>query len=184
MGALPLKRTGDGQRRGRDESMKSQRHEGWFPECLVCGRGDVGAIVCLDPACHEAHLGEIVGARRQRLIQRDGHWWKLCRFCSRPVLSDPGAWGSYALCTDCWNRLARARIAPPAFPRPAGDAHRRLPHGEWPRGRHKVGPGRRARRSSQRRLLEPRQSRVRGPSEAVTRRSKPATSRETITGPV
>ena len=30
-----------------DARMSHQGYEGWFPECLVCGCGNVGAIVCL-----------------------------------------------------------------------------------------------------------------------------------------
>ena len=35
--------------------MSHQGYEGWFPECINCGFGNVGAVVCLDPTCHEAN---------------------------------------------------------------------------------------------------------------------------------
>jgi hypothetical protein len=35
--------------------MSHQGYEGWFPECIVCHCPNVGRIVCLEPACHEAH---------------------------------------------------------------------------------------------------------------------------------
>src|SRR5262249_14251950 len=96
--------------------MSHQGCEGWFPECLVCGSGNLGPIVCLDPTCHE-HAGlRTIKATDQRLVLRGGHWWKLCQLCERPVLSDAGAWGTFALCVGCWNTFALADVYPPPTP--------------------------------------------------------------------
>jgi hypothetical protein len=96
--------------------MSHQGFEGWFPECLVCGCGNVGPVVCLDPACHEQHGLRTVEATDERLATHDGHFWKLCQLCERRYLSDPGAWGSFALCLGCWNEFARADVYPPTSP--------------------------------------------------------------------
>jgi hypothetical protein len=93
-----------------------QGYEGWFPECLVCGGGNVGAVVCLNPTCHEAHEGQLIASATERLVQADSHWWKLCHWCDRPIRADGGAWGTYALCIECWNSHAAAGILPPASP--------------------------------------------------------------------
>jgi len=96
--------------------MSGQWQRGWFPECLVCGMGNVGPVICLDPTCHEAHQGDIIEGGDEHLVTRDGHSWKLCNWCAGPILADAGAWGTYALCVDCWNRSARHRTLPPASP--------------------------------------------------------------------
>lgn len=107
--------------------MSHQGHEGWFPECIVCRSGNVGAIVCLDPTCHEAHGDEpIVRSPSayvhgdlvvdEKLIEEGGHLWKCCQLCDRRVHADPGAFGSYALCVDCFNRYVAAKRSPPISP--------------------------------------------------------------------
>jgi hypothetical protein len=99
--------------------MSHQGYQGWFPECLVCGCGNVGPVVCLDPTCHE-HYGlrtvDATDASDERLVTHDGHFWKLCQLCERRLLSDPGAWGSFGLCVECWNKFARADVYPPTSP--------------------------------------------------------------------
>ncbi len=99
--------------KAKSTPMSHQAYEGWFPECLVCGCGNVGPIVCLDPACHQRNGLRKVEAIDQRLVTHDGHSWKLCQLCERRFLSDPAAWGSFALCVGCWNTFARAGIYPP-----------------------------------------------------------------------
>jgi hypothetical protein len=96
--------------------MSHQGYEGWFPECLVCGYGNVGPIVCLDPTCHERHGLVAITAIDERLVSHDGHTWKLCQLCERRFLSDAGAWGSFALCVSCWNKFATAGAFPPTSP--------------------------------------------------------------------
>lgn len=98
--------------------MSHQGLEGWFPECLICGCGNLGAIVCLDPTCHELSIGRVIppGADSPLRI-RDSHHWKDCHFCLRCVRSDGGAFGTYALCSDCWNRFAQNKMLPPTSPR-------------------------------------------------------------------
>jgi hypothetical protein len=96
--------------------MSHQGYEGWFPECLVCGYGNVGPIVCLDPTCHERYGLHTVVATDERLVRYDGHYWKLCQLCERRCLSDPAAWGSFALCVECWNKFAEADVYPPTSP--------------------------------------------------------------------
>src|SRR5437660_9460439 len=96
--------------------MSHQGCDGWFPECLVCGLGNVGPIVCLDPTCHERHELRVVDSADEGLVTQDGHSWKCCHLCDRPFISDPGAWGSFALCLKCWNKFARAGVYPPTSP--------------------------------------------------------------------
>ncbi len=96
--------------------MSHQGYEGWFPECLVCGLGNVGPIVCLDPICHEHHGLRTIVANEERLVAHDGHHWKRCQLCERRCLSDPAAWGSFALCVGCWNKFASADVYPPTSP--------------------------------------------------------------------
>ncbi len=93
--------------------MSHQGYEGWFPECLVCGCGNVGPIVCLDPTCHEHNGLRILDTDDERLVTHDGHYWKLCQLCERRLLSDRGAWGSFGLCVGCWNTFVRAGVYPP-----------------------------------------------------------------------
>lgn len=98
--------------------MSHQGFEGWFPECLVCACGNVSAIVCLDPTCHEAAQGKILSSCADSpLYSRDGHYWKDCQFCERAVRSDPGCYGTYALCAGCWNAYAKRHQLPPSSPR-------------------------------------------------------------------
>ena len=97
--------------------MSHQGREGWFPECLVCGMGNIGAIVCLDPACHERHDGSSVVPTGDKLRQVDGFWWVGCQLCDRNFISEPASFGSYALCIDCFNAYMAARRNPPTSPR-------------------------------------------------------------------
>lgn len=92
--------------------------EGWFPECILCGCGNVGAVVCLNRQCHEQY---IEGPREYTdeifaddgLIEEDGHWWKCCRLCDTRIHADPFAFGSYALCVACWHQFAKLGQYPP-----------------------------------------------------------------------
>jgi hypothetical protein len=97
--------------------MSHQGYEGWFPECLVCGMGNLGGIVCLTPNHEEVHgLTPIVGERSgiSHLAQDDaGHWWMQCLLCDHRVLSDPFAWGSCAYCAGCWNHFTSRGLYPP-----------------------------------------------------------------------
>lgn len=118
--------------------MTNQSYEGWYPECLVCGMGNLGPIVCLDPHDH----ADAVSARRildgdgpEALIQDDdGHWWKRCRLCDRRVLSDPFA-ASIGLCAGCWNHSPeRGQYPPSSAEELASVATERLPPaGRWRR---------------------------------------------------
>lgn len=98
--------------------MSHQGHEGWFPECLVCGMGNLNGIVCVTPDYVDQHgLTPIVGtmAGTSRLAREDdGHWWKHCLLCDHPSLSDPGSWGSVAYCIGCWNHFTSRGLYPPA----------------------------------------------------------------------
>jgi hypothetical protein len=79
--------------------------------------GNVGAVVCLDPTCHEAHelkLVEAIGG--ERLVQEEGHWWKCCQLCDRRIHADPGAFGAYAICVECFNRSVGRGEWPPMTP--------------------------------------------------------------------
>lgn len=97
--------------------MSHQGHQGWFPECLVCGMGNLGGIVCLS-ANQDVHgLTPIVGKRSgiSGLTQDEaGHWWMQCLLCDRRVLSDALSWGSYAYCIGCWNHFTSRGLFPPA----------------------------------------------------------------------
>jgi hypothetical protein len=98
--------------------MSLQSNEGWFPECLMCGCGNLSAVVCLDPTCHEAAAGSIVPSNADSVLySRDGHYWKDCYFCSKLIRSDGGSFGTYALCADCWNACAKRKEIPPSSPR-------------------------------------------------------------------
>jgi hypothetical protein len=106
--------------------MSHQGYEGWFPECIVCHCGHVGPVVCLDPTCHELHglravevtkkvvAGDLV--EDEQLVNADGHWWKSCQACGKRLLSDPGAFGSYAICVKCFNESVMKRELPPSSP--------------------------------------------------------------------
>jgi len=79
--------------------------------------GNVGAVVCLDPTCHEAHgLKAVEAIGGERLIQEGGHWWKCCQLCDRRIHADPGAFGSYAICVGCFNRHVGRGEWPPTTP--------------------------------------------------------------------
>lgn len=94
--------------------MSNQGEIGWFPECLVCGAGNIGCAVCLDPTCHEGHEATIIENAQEKYVEEADHCWQLCQFCDRKILSDGGAFGVYALCVDCWNHYARAGRLPPS----------------------------------------------------------------------
>ena len=94
--------------------MSHQGHEGWFPECIVCHMGNVGPVVCLDPTCHETYgLKPVASSGDERLIEEGGHWWKCCQLCDRRIHADPGAFGSYAICVECFNRSVDQGEMPP-----------------------------------------------------------------------
>ena len=88
--------------------------------------GNVGPVVCLDLTCHEAHgLNPVEPGRAfvegdlrpdERLVQEGGHWWKCCQLCDRRIHADPGAFGSYAICVDCFNRSVSRGEWPPTTP--------------------------------------------------------------------
>ena len=97
------------------------------PECIVCHCGNVGPVVCLDPICREAYglkpiqvkATELVHGDStvdERLILEEGHWWKCCQLCDRRIHADPGAFGSYAVCVECFNQYARRGEYPPFTP--------------------------------------------------------------------
>jgi hypothetical protein len=106
--------------------MSHQFHEGWFPECIVCESGNVGPIVCLNPICHENHGMKLIEPKKkymagdlcddEKLIKEDGHWWKCCQLCESKVHADPGAFGSYAICVDCFNEYISRGECPPTSP--------------------------------------------------------------------
>ncbi len=101
--------------------MSNPGENGWFPECLVCGMGNIGCAVCLDPTCHERRAGIIIAGAREKYLEQAGHCWQLCQFCDRPMLSDGGAFGVYGLCTGCWNAYAQAGRLPPSSPEEVRD---------------------------------------------------------------
>ncbi len=74
--------------------MSNQGIEGWFPECLICGMGNVGPIVCLDPTCHEHSEGKVIVEPSENLEMDSSHWWKGCNLCDQRVRSDGGSWGT------------------------------------------------------------------------------------------
>ncbi|GAB2678841.1 hypothetical protein GCM10009743_63900 [Kribbella swartbergensis] len=114
--------------------MSHQGYEGWFPECLVCGMGNLGGVVCLAPDHGDVHgLIPIVGERSGTSdLSRDenGHWWMQCLLCDSRVLSDPFSWGSRAYCVGCWNHFTSRGLFPPVC---AFDARRMtdLEWGDW-----------------------------------------------------
>lgn len=104
--------------------MSHQGYEGWFPECINCGFGNVGAIVCLDPTCHEVNEYKPIKLKSsvyihgdlsidEKLIFEDEHWWKCCQLCDRRIHADAGAWGTYAMCVECYNDYVNRKIIPP-----------------------------------------------------------------------
>jgi hypothetical protein len=106
--------------------MSHQGYEGWFPECIVCHCGNLGPVVCLDPTCHEAQGLRPVTPKQTRihgdlhddelLVKEDGHWWKCCQLCDKRIHSDPGAFGSYAICVRCFNQCVARGEWPPSAP--------------------------------------------------------------------
>ena len=95
--------------------MSHQGYEGRFPECINCGSGNVGAVVCLDPTCHETNEFKPIDFKPidEKLIVENEHWWKCCQLCDRRIHADGGAWGTYALCVKCYNDYANSGITPP-----------------------------------------------------------------------
>ena len=107
-----------------------QGYEGWFPECLVCGLGNLSGIICLSPVEDDRELTPVRGASPgiSDLTQDEhGHWWKACLLCSRKVLSDPFSWGSLAYCIGCWNHFTSQGIWPPQ----SVIQGRRMPASAW-----------------------------------------------------
>jgi len=96
--------------------MSHQGYEGWFPECLICGMGNVGGVVCLSPMCHEESQGQVISDATERLIEKDSQFWKLCNLCDHASLASSASWGSYAICIDCWNQYAVKNELPPSAP--------------------------------------------------------------------
>ena len=47
----------------------------------------------------------------------EGWFPRRCELCDRRILSDPGAWGTYAMCSRCFNAFARVGTSPPTNPR-------------------------------------------------------------------
>src|SRR5688572_1993391 len=99
--------------------MSHQGINGWFPECLICGMGNLPGMVCLDPSCHEfiyESMHEPPAAAASESHQKNGHDWKTCAACQNDIRCDGGAWGTYGICTDCLAVYFRARRLPPASP--------------------------------------------------------------------
>lgn len=96
--------------------MSHQGEDGWFPECLVYGMGNIHGAVCLDPTCHEGHEGILLDDKSDKYVEAAGHAWQLCQSCDRKILSDGGAFGVYTLRVDCWNAYGRAARLPPSCP--------------------------------------------------------------------
>jgi|SRR5215831_12583322 len=93
--------------------MSHQYEPFWFPECLLCGMGNLPAAVCLQHSCHEKHGLQALTQERDLESESDGHHWKGCQFCERNLFADPGAWESMALCAECWNHYVDAGRFPP-----------------------------------------------------------------------
>ncbi len=106
--------------------MSHQGYPGWFPECLLCGLGNLDAVICLNPMCHQSHDGKRINSFSSILIQKDDHWWKLCQLCEGGILSDPVSFGVFALCVDCFNKCIDARIDPPTTPSDAAVTREKL----------------------------------------------------------
>ena len=96
--------------------MSHQGYEGWFPECIVCHCGNVGPVICLEPACHEAHglkavvpVNTIIAGDPQpdeRLIRQDG------------VIGGNAASSAIGECTPTQERSDRMLSASPASTNP------------------------------------------------------------------
>ena len=53
--------------------MGNQGEDGWFPVCLVCGLGNVGCVVCLDPTCHEQREGRTIEGAKEKYLEEASH---------------------------------------------------------------------------------------------------------------
>ena len=119
--------------------MSHQGYPYWFPECFICGMGNLRGVVCMTPQTEEAHGGliPIEGSRgTSEQIERDGHHWLRCLLCSSELIADPGAWGSYVFCVVCWNAFARQGVEPPR----SAEQARRILGDRWPpRGQSSPG---------------------------------------------
>ena len=106
------------------ERVSHQGYEGWFPECLNCGGGNVGPVVCLAPHQEDQHADRRSLDERSdpNLFQDGGHWFKKCQLCDLVMFSDPLAFGSFALCVSCWNSFVDQGFVPPT----SGTEMRRL----------------------------------------------------------
>ena len=59
--------------------MGNQGEDGWFPVCLVCGLGNAGCVVCLDPTCHEQREGRTIeGAKEVGAVPRGSLTLMVC----------------------------------------------------------------------------------------------------------
>ena len=110
--------------------MSHQGYEGWFPECFVCGMGNLTGVICLIPLQDEHHgltpiRGKVSGP--SEFVQENGHWWKGCLVCDTRTLSDPFSWGSLTYCIECWNGFVERGVYPPAS---AVEARRMTPE-QW-----------------------------------------------------
>jgi hypothetical protein len=113
--------------------MSHQGLEGWFPECFICGGGNLNGVICMTPLVDEEHgfqpiRGEMSGISELR--HEDGHSWKRCLLCPTQMVSDPFSWGSYAYCIECWNDFASRGVYPPT----SASRARRLTPEEWGAG--------------------------------------------------
>lgn len=100
-GGADMVRSGSSPAR-QELPVSHQGYEGWFPECINCGMGNLRGVVCLRPDHEPADLPpKEARGQLSELTQTDGHWWKLCLICSGRILSDPLSWGVYALCLSC-----------------------------------------------------------------------------------
>lgn len=82
--------------------MSHQGYEGWFPECINCGMGNLSGVVCLHPEHVPGDLPDKDAPGQLSELQRvDEHWWKPCVICNARILADPWSWGVYALCLSC-----------------------------------------------------------------------------------
>ncbi|QIF00164.1 hypothetical protein [Roseimicrobium sp. ORNL1] len=103
--------------------------EGWFPECIICGMGNLHGVICLDPTCHEfiyesSHDAPVSSSTREH--HSHGHFWKTCAACQHDIRADGASWGTYAICTECFASYFAARRLPPASP---AEVAQHLSHG-------------------------------------------------------